>query len=363
VATLVQLLRANTDVRLALAASRNTVPGDRVWNSLSALLMAMDSQADTGRCLTELIRAWRAEGILQDRAAGVDPAEVLLRLIGRPGAMSEELRRLVSFTHRRRSSCPNCGREDTVATPQSSFVASTDRSLQSQVHRLTRGTRSCTCGGTSHDGQVAWSSLGAVLLVQGNSPFSRIPVKLRMRVASHGVDLALVAVFEHHQAHHRLYLRSQRVESHGGWWLFDDDDVRPMGRTALAGEDMFRQSETSERSTFWVYARQAIGNLHAYNIGLHQPCGMDCGEGMLVDRWVWTVAPPPLPPSMGLGRILALSPFLSRLRQDYNIVCSLWNKHYFPSPQREPYSVSITCLSPNWTHDLINTCHVSTRYA
>ena len=66
---------------------------------------------------------------------------------------------------------------------------------------------------------------------------------------------------------------------------------------------------------------------------------------------------------MGLGRILALSPFLSRLRQDYNIVCSLWNKHYFPSPQREPYSVSITCLLPNWTHDLINTCHVSTRYA
>ena len=279
VATLVQLLRANTDVRLALAASRNTLPGDRVWNSLSALWMAMDSQADTGMCLTELIRAWRAEGILQDRDAGVDPAEVLLRLIGRPGGISEELRRLVSFTHSRRSSCPNCGREDTVATPQSSFVASTDRSLQSQVHRLTRGTRSCICGGTSHDGQVAWSSLGAVLLVQGNSPFSRIPVKLRMRVASHGVDLALVAVFEHHQAHHRLYLRSQRVESHGGWWLFDDDDVRPMGRTALAGEDMFRQSETSERSTFWVYARQAIGNLHAYNIGLHQPCGLDCGEG------------------------------------------------------------------------------------
>ena len=279
VATLVQLLRANTDVRHVLAASRHTLPGDRVWNSLSALLMAMDSQADTGMYLAELIRVWQAEGILLRRGAGIDPAEVLLRLVGRPGAISEELQRLVSFTHRRRSSCPTCGREATVVTPQVSFVASSARSLQCQIHRLTRETRSCTtCGGTSHDGHVAWSSLGAVLLVQGNFSFSHIPVELRVRVDSHSVALALVAVFEHRQAHHRLYLRSQRDRRHGGWLLFDDADVRPMGRAVATGEDMFRQSETSERSTFWVYARQATGNLHAYNLGLHQPCGLDCGE-------------------------------------------------------------------------------------
>ena len=55
---------------------------------------------------------------------------------------------------------------------------------------------------------------------------------------------------------------------------------------------------------------------------------------MSVDKRVWAVSPP-LPPSVGLGRILALPP-LSQLRQDYNSVCSLRNKH-FVSLREENY--------------------------
>ena len=58
---------------------------------------------------------------------------------------------------------------------------------------------------------------------------------------------------------------------------------------------------------------------------------------MSVDKRVWAVSPP-LPPSVGLGRILALPP-LSQLRQDYNNVCSLRNKHCFLSSTGSLFSL------------------------
>ena len=196
VAVVVQLLYANVDVRNALAAASSDLLGGNVWRPLCNLFAAMDRRVGVEPCLEDLIRTWEAEGILAGFEGGVDPADVLLRLLQWPNAISLELQQLATFMHRRESSCSACGAKDTVETPQISYVACGTRSLQSQVDRLSWGARACSCGGTSQDQSVSWSSLGAILLVQGDSPFNAIPGRLRLQVAGEKVDVTLVEVFE-----------------------------------------------------------------------------------------------------------------------------------------------------------------------
>ena len=278
VAVVVQLLYANVDVRKALAAASPELLGGNVWRHLGDLFVAMERRVGVEPCLEALIREWEAEGILVGFEGGIDPADVLLRLLQWPNAVSLELKQLATFTLRCESSCWACGAKDTVETPQISYIACEPRPLQSQVDRLPWGARTCSCGGTSQDQSVTWSSLGAILLVQGDSPFNTIPGRLRLRVAREQVDVILVAVFEDYGAHHRLHLRSRSANGGGQWWLFDDAVVSPTARVVPEGEGMFRPDESRKRSSFWAYARQVVESTHAYNVGLQQPCGDDCGE-------------------------------------------------------------------------------------
>ena len=145
VAVVVQLVYANVDVRNALATASPDLLGGNVWRPLCDLFVAMDRRVGVEPCLEALIRKWEAEGIPGGFEGGVDPAEVLLRLLQWPNAISLELQQLATFMHRRESSCSACGAKDTVEMPQISYIACETRSLQSQVDRLTWGARTCSC--------------------------------------------------------------------------------------------------------------------------------------------------------------------------------------------------------------------------
>ena len=278
VAAVVHLLRASVEASNAIAKAYPGLLGDEVWGPLSALFQAMERRADVETCFVALTWAWRTKGILRGLSGGDDPADVLLRLLHRPSAIGSEISRLVAFTISSESSCPTCGARDETVTQHFTFVMTVNsRSLQSQVDRLARNARPCACGGTSHGSSASWSDLGALLLVQGDSPFNAIPSKLRLRVASERVDLALVAVFEDCGVRHPLHLRRQGVKGGAEWVVFDGTGPGPTTRAANGGEGVFRLDGALQRSSLWAYARQPIGGEHALNIGIQHPCDFDCG--------------------------------------------------------------------------------------
>jgi len=287
VAVVVQLLRACANARAIIDRECSDTLGSGIWSPLSQLFAAMDAGNSVEQSFTALTQSWKAEGVLPEFGGGIDPAEVLFRLLQLPGVVGDGLQRLVGFETSTQSFCEGCQVPESFVRTEFSFVAIPgSRSLQRQVDKLNLGSRTCACGsGLRQDRSASRTSLGDVFIVQGNCRLNAVPMTLRVRVGTQTTELALVAVFEDRGSHHLLHLRgSAAADGEAEWLTHDDGTVTGVARTSLADGGVFRRGEASRRSSLWVYARLTHGRTHAQNVGLTHPCDSDCGVADCANR-------------------------------------------------------------------------------
>ena len=279
VAVVVQLLRACTSAREVIDQAHSDSSGSSIWGPLSQLFADMDAGDSVGHSLTALIQSWCEEGVLTEFDGGVDPAQVLFRLLQQPGKVGRGLRRLVDFRTSTWSVCADCQvwKED-VRTEHSLVACQGYRSLQRQIDNPHLGSRTCACGGVRQGQSHSWTGVGEVFIVQGACRLDAVSTTLGVRVGVQTVELALVAVFEDSGPHHLLHLRgSAAADGEVEWLTLDDGLVTSLVRTSRADEGVFMRGAAHRRSTLWVYARLVQERAHAMNVGLVHPCLSDCG--------------------------------------------------------------------------------------
>ena len=289
VAVVVQLLRACASARAAIDTACTHTLGSGIWGPLAQLFAAMDAGISVGQSFTALIQSWRAERILTEFGGGVDPAQVLFRLLQHPGDVGRVLQQLVGFRTNTQSVCAVCRVREEDERTEHSFVALPGyRSLQRQIDKPDLGSRTCSCGGVRQGCSFSWTSLGDVFIVQGDCRFDAVPTTLVVRVGQQTVELTLVALFEDDGGHHRLHLRgSVASDGEAEWSVFDDGMVTSTECTSRGVGGVFMKGAANRRSSLWAYARLTPGRTHARNVGLAHPCDSGCDAAECANQVEW----------------------------------------------------------------------------